>query len=87
MSSIHPHTPSPTQAPSSAYARQAYVIEVGDTQAGLVARAADERFFTFISASSTFDRLEGQRFATPVAAEQAARQLARPRRPAARLAS
>jgi hypothetical protein len=82
MSPIHP------QAPSPAYGRQAYVIEVDETQAGLVARAADERFFTFISASSAFDRLEGQRFATPVAAEQAARQLARPRRHGAlRLAS
>lgn len=69
-------------------ARQAYVIEVDETQAGLVARGADERFFTFISASSAFDRLEGQRFATPSAAELAARQLASPRRHgSARLAS
>jgi hypothetical protein len=69
-----------------ASARQAYVIEVGETQAGLVARSADERFFTFISASAAFDRLEGQRFATPVAAELAVRQLARSR-PGLRLAA
>lgn len=82
MPSIHPQSPSP------AFTRQAYVIEVDETQAGLVARGADERFFTFISASSAFDRLEGQRFASPVAAERAARQLARPRRTDdARLAS
>lgn len=61
----------PVQAPM-----QAYVIEVGDTQAGLVSRAPEERFFTFISASSAFHRLEGHRFATPLAAEQAARLLA-----------
>lgn len=68
-------------------ARQAYVIEVGETQAGLVARGADERFYTFISASAAFDRLEGQRFATPVAAELAARQLVSGRRHGARLAA
>jgi len=68
-------------------ARQAYVIEVGETQAGLVARSAHERFYTFISASAAFDRLEGQRFATPVAAELAARQLLSTRRPGLRLAA
>ena len=60
--------------------RQAYVIEVSGLQAGLVARDEDERFFTFISAASAFDRLEGERFATPGAAERAARLLAAPRR-------
>lgn len=75
-----------SQAISSPPARQAYVIEVGETQAGLVARGADERFYTFISASAAFDRLEGQRFATPVAAELAARQLVRSR-PGLRLAA
>ena len=69
-----------------AQTRQAYVIEVGETQAGLVARGADERFYTFISASAAFDRLEGQRFATPIAAELAARQLVRSR-PGLRLAA
>lgn len=75
-----------SQIISNLPARQAYVIEVGETQAGLVARGADERFFTFISASAAFDRLEGQRFATPVAAELAARQLVRSR-PGLRLAA
>jgi len=60
--------------------QQAYVIEVGETQAGLVNRHADERYFTFISASSAFRALEGHRFATPGAAELAARQLTAPRR-------
>lgn len=75
-----------SQIVSNPPARQAYVIEIGETQAGLVARGADERFFTFISASAAFDRLEGQRFATPVAAELAARQLVRSR-PGLRLAA
>jgi hypothetical protein len=75
-----------SQVISNPPARQAYIIEIGETQAGLVARGADERFFTFISASAAFDRLEGQRFATPVAAELAARQLVRSR-PGLRLAA
>jgi len=75
-----------SQIVSTPPARQAYVIEIGETQAGLVARGADERFYTFISASAAFDRLEGQRFATPVAAELAARQLVRSR-PGLRLAA
>ena len=73
-------------SPRQAQTRQAYVIEIGETQAGLVARGADERFYTFISASAAFDRLDGQRFATPVAAELAARQLVRSR-PGLRLAA
>ncbi|MGO4738016.1 hypothetical protein AB4099_15820 [Bosea sp. 2KB_26] len=68
--------------------QQAFIIEIGETQAGLVNRRSDERFFTFISASSAFRALEGLRFATPNAAETAARQLAASqRRPALRLAS
>lgn len=59
--------------------QQSYVIEIGETQAGLVNRRRDERFFTFISASAAFQALEGQRFATPSAAELAARQLGRAR--------
>jgi len=66
---------------------QAYVIEIDETQAGLVSRRGDERVFTFISASSAFDALEGHRFATPGAAERAARQLASPRRRAGRIPS
>jgi hypothetical protein len=60
--------------------RQAYVIEVGETQAGLVSRRGEERYFTFIAASSAFNAIEGHRFASPSAAELAARQLAAPRR-------
>jgi hypothetical protein len=59
--------------------QQAYVIEVGETQAGLVNRRSDERYFTFIAASSAFHTLEGHRFATPDAAERAVRGLARGR--------
>jgi hypothetical protein len=71
-----------------AQSQQAYIIEVGETQAGLVNRRGDERYFTFIAASSAFHALEGHRFATPSAAELAARQLAAPRRHGAtRLAS
>lgn len=61
-------------------AQQAYVIELGETQIGLVSRRADERDFTFVSASAAFRALDGQRFATPGAAEVAARRLARPGR-------
>ncbi|QEL24320.1 hypothetical protein FQV39_18330 [Bosea sp. F3-2] len=69
-------------------ALQAYVIEIGEAQIGLVSRRPDERDFTFIAASSAFRSLDGQRFATPGAAESAARRLARPRRHnALRLAS
>ena len=69
-------------------AQQAYVIEIGEAQIGLVSRRADERDFTFIAAASAFRALDGQRFASPGAAESAARRLARPRRHGAlRLAS
>ena len=60
--------------------QQAYVIEIGETQAGLVSRRGDERYFTFIAASSAFKAIEGHRFATPGAAELAARHLASPGR-------
>ena len=87
MSQIHP-SPGRSAAGAASRNQQAYIIEIGETQAGLVNRGADERYFTFISASSAFRALEGQRFATPGAAELAARQIASPRRhSAARLAS
>ena len=82
MSSLHsvPGRPRPAQ--------QAYVIELGEAQIGLVSRRADERDFTFVSAVAAFHALDGQRFATPGAAEAAARRLAAPRRhKALRLAS
>lgn len=84
------HIPSyPGQAAVGAVqsGQQAYVIEVGETQAGLVNRRGEERFFTFISASAAFNALEGQRFATPHAAVLAARQLVTGRRSGARLAA
>jgi len=71
----NPHAPS-----QQARSQQAYVIEIGETQAGLVSRRGDERYFTFIAALPVFNALEGHRFATPGAAELAARQLAAPRR-------
>jgi len=75
------HSTSASPRPIAAQqAHCAYVIEIGETQAGLVNRRADERYFTFISASAAFHALEGHRFATPGAAELAARQLARPHR-------
>ncbi|MDU0343458.1 hypothetical protein [Bosea rubneri] len=81
LASDQPVAAQPTLAqPTLAQPTLAYVIEVGETQARLVARRAGERFFTFISAASAFDRLEGERFATPGAAERAARLLAAPRR-------
>ena len=61
-------------------AQQAYVIELGEAQIGLVSRRADERDFTFVSASPAFRALDGQRFATPGAAETAARRLSRSQR-------
>ena len=82
MSPLHsvPGRPRPAQ--------QAYVIEIGEAQIGLVSRRPDERDFTFIAAASAFWALEGQRFASPGAAESAARRLARPQRQGAlRLAS
>ncbi|POR46123.1 hypothetical protein [Bosea psychrotolerans] len=74
------HTHSSYDQQAQIQASQAYVIEVGETQAGLVNRRPDERYFTFIAASAAFHALEGHRFATPGAAELAARQLAAPRR-------
>jgi hypothetical protein len=60
----------------------AYVIEVYDRTAGIV--ASDERGFSFFSSDRAFDSLEGQRFASARDAEIAARALVgtgmRPRR-------
>lgn len=68
---------------ASAPAPLAYVIEVDDAQVGLISRGAQERAFTFISATAAVHALDGQRFATPLAAERAARDLARRSRRAA----
>jgi len=74
MSELHSLSGRPSPA------HQAYVIEIGETQAGLVSRRGDERHFTFIAAAAAFNAIDGQRFATPVAAESAARLLVSPRR-------
>jgi hypothetical protein len=50
---------------------QAYVIEVHDRTAGIVAR--DERGFRFFSSERLFDSLEGRQFRSAREAEQAAR--------------
>lgn len=63
----------------------AYVIEVEGRTAGIVARDPGDNRFNFFAAAHPFNALEGQTFADPLAAEQAARHLAKhgsPRRPA-----
>lgn len=63
----------------------AYVIEVEGRTAGIVARDSHEHSFNFFAATHPFNAMEGQSFADPLAAEQAARRLARngsSRRPA-----
>lgn len=51
----------------------AFVIEVGDQTVGIVVRQDGDRGFRFHSALRSVDALEGQVFATPRAAEAAAR--------------
>lgn len=63
----------------------AYVIEVEGRTAGIVARDSEDHRFNFFAAAQPFNALEGQTFANPLAAEEAARHLAKhgsPRRPA-----
>jgi hypothetical protein len=66
----------------------AYVIEVFGRTAGIVARDSQSNSFNFFSAAPRFNAIEGQRFSDPLAAERAARMLAKygslPRRRAAR---
>jgi hypothetical protein len=51
---------------------KSFVIEVGDDQAGLVIREEGERDYIFHAALDAYNALEGQRFANPLFAEQAA---------------
>jgi len=51
----------------------AYIIEVHNRTAGIVAR--DQRGFRFFSAERTFDSLEGREFRSARDAERAARAL------------
>lgn len=55
----------------------AYIIEVGGRTAGIVARDSHNHSFNFFSASHTFNIMEGQRYTDPLAAERAARMLAK----------
>ena len=50
---------------------KAYIIEVHDRTAGIV--AGDERGFTFFSSDRAFDRLDGRDFRSAREAERAAR--------------
>lgn len=55
----------------------AYVIEVSGRTAGIVARDSQNNSFRFYSAVPRFNAIEGQRFSDPLAAERAARMLAK----------
>ena len=57
----------------------AYVIEVSGRTAGIVARDCQNQnsSFKFYSAVPRFNAIEGQRFSDPLAAERAARMLAK----------
>ena len=50
---------------------KAYIIEIHDRTAGIV--AGDERGFTFFSSERAFDRLDGRDFRSAREAERAAR--------------
>jgi hypothetical protein len=56
---------------------KAYVIEVHDRAAGIV--AGDEHGFTFFSSDRAFDRLDGCDFRSAREAERAAMRLTRPK--------
>jgi len=55
----------------------AYIIEVGGRTAGIVTRDSRDDAFNFYAAARKFEAMEGQSFIDPVAAESAARHLAR----------
>ena len=55
----------------------AYVIEVSGRTAGIVDRDSQNNSFNFYSAVPRFNSIEGQRFSDPLAAERAARMLAK----------
>jgi hypothetical protein len=57
--------------PAQVNMSQAYVIEVRDRTAGIVAR--DANGFRFHSSERTFDTLQGRFFRSPQAAERAVR--------------
>jgi hypothetical protein len=55
----------------------AYVIEISGRTAGIVARDPRDLNFNFFAATHSFNAMEGQRFSDPLAAERAARHLAK----------
>jgi len=55
----------------------AYVIQVSGRTAGIVARDSRDRSFNFFAAMQPFNAMEGQAFSDPLAAERAARHLAK----------
>jgi len=57
---------------------QAYIIEIENRTAGIVAR--DDRGYRFFSSDRTFDGLEGHEFRSARDAERAARTLLQQRR-------
>jgi hypothetical protein len=67
---------------------EAYAIDgLGDEIAGIVVRYEGERGFRFHSALEAFDALDGHVFATPAAAQRAAREFAQKRPPRVHRAS
>jgi hypothetical protein len=55
----------------------AYIIEIGGHTAGIVARNGRDQSFGFFASSPAFGPMEGHSFSDPVAAECAARRLAK----------
>ena len=55
----------------------AYVIQISGRTAGIVARDGRDLSFNFFAASHIFEPMEGQSFTDPLAAERAARYLAK----------
>jgi hypothetical protein len=61
--------------------QQSYIVEVGEEAVGLIVREHHAQPFRFVASDARLHRLEGVPFATPRAAEAAARlHLAKPRR-------
>jgi hypothetical protein len=59
---------------------EAYIIEIDDRTAGIIAR--DQRGYRFFASDRNFDGLEGREFRNARDAERAARALLRQRGPA-----
>jgi hypothetical protein len=55
----------------------AYIIQVSGRTAGIVTRDAQTHSFNFFSAAPRFNAMEGRHFSDPLAAERAARLLAK----------